>query len=76
MKTRYNQEPSQKAIKSPGTTVEWTRLMRTVIARAEQLKHKSLPGLREALAKGQSEPYLRRMGIIHQVDIDREYPLT
>jgi hypothetical protein len=76
MKTRYNQTPPQKTIKSPGTTAEWNRLMRTVIGRAEQLRHKSLPGLREALAQGRAEQHLRRMGIIHQGDIEREFPQT
>jgi hypothetical protein len=48
--------------------------MRAVITRAEELNHPSLPGLREALAKGNAEAHLRRRGIITLRDIERELP--
>jgi hypothetical protein len=48
--------------------------MQAVIARAELVGDPQLASLRKALADGQSEPYLRRLGVIHEGDIDREFP--
>lgn len=65
---------SQRKIKAPERAVDWYRLMQLVIRRAEQVGNRQLSGLRRALADGESELTLRRLGIIHEVDIDREFP--
>jgi hypothetical protein len=49
--------------------------MMAVIERAEQIGSNHLPGLRHAQANGQAEAHLRRFGIIHTGDIEREFPL-
>ena len=50
--------------------------MRTVIARAEATQHPALASLRQALAQGKAEDALRRRGVIHEGDINREFPLA
>lgn len=47
--------------------------MRTVISRAKEVGHPALSGLKDALANGKSEDYLRRMGVIHTRDLEREF---
>lgn len=49
--------------------------MQATIQRAEQVGSSQVYGLRKALADGVSERFLRRLGIIHEGDIDREFPL-
>lgn len=73
---RSRQAPTQTppALQAPKNPVEWNRLMQTVIDRAETLQHRHLPGLRAAVARGETEKYLRALGIIHPGDIDREFP--
>jgi hypothetical protein len=50
-------------------------LLRKAITRAEAVKDRRLEGLRNAQVKDQAEKHLRLMGIIHERDIDREFPL-
>jgi len=64
-----------KPIRTPQTSTEWTRLMMAVIDRAEQTGSTYLQGLRHAQANGKAEAHLRRLGIIHTTDIEREFPL-
>ena len=71
MVARLMKAPPKRKIQAPKTVVEWSKLMTNTIARASESKSKLLPGLRDAQARGQVEPYLRRLGIIHQNDIDR-----
>ena len=61
--------------RTPKTANDWTRLMMAVIERAEQIGSNHLPGLRHAQVNGQAEAHLRRFGIIHTGDIEREFPL-
>lgn len=58
----------------PKNSIEWHRLMTQAIARAEAGGSKRVQILRQALASGQIEQTLRRMGIISVVDIEREFP--
>lgn len=68
-------KPAQKpVIQAPKTAAEWHRLMSTTIERAVEVRSRLLTGLRDAQAKGTSESFLRRLGIIHQNDIDRLFP--
>lgn len=48
--------------------------MQLVIRRAEQSQDRRLLGLRAALADGKTETALRRLGIIHEIDVEREFP--
>jgi hypothetical protein len=61
-------------IQAPTTHGGWQNLMTTVISRAVEVRSRFLPGLRDAQATNQAEMYLRRLGIIHQNDIDRLFP--
>jgi len=71
MATRLMKATKKPVIQAPKTAGEWSRLMMTALARATEAKSKLLPALRDAQAKGQTEKFLRRLGIIHQNDIDR-----
>ncbi len=61
-------------IRTPKTPGEWSRLMEAAIDRAALTNSRHLPGLRHAQANGQAEALLRKLGIIHLADIDREFP--
>jgi len=72
MKTRLlNPPPSSPAPRNP---IEWRKLMLASIEMAEKVDSRHAPGLRQALASGQIESTLRRMGIISAADIAREFP--
>jgi hypothetical protein len=58
----------------PTNVNEWNTLLTLSIRKAEALQDSRLPGLRKAMVEGKAEPFLRRMGIISQVDIEREFP--
>jgi hypothetical protein len=66
---------TKPAIQAPRTDAEWQRLMTTTIERAVAVKSRLLPGLRDAQAKGKAENFLRKLGIIHQNDINRLFPV-
>lgn len=74
MATRLMNATPKPKIQAPATHAGWQNLMVSAIARAVEVRSKLLPGLRDAQAKGQAERYLRRLGIIHQNDIDRLFP--
>lgn len=69
-----NTQTPRPRIQPPERRQEWQRLMQLVIHRAELLGDRRLSGLRRALADGEAELTLRRLGIIHQGDIQREFP--
>lgn len=62
-------------IQAPRTDAEWQRLMLATIERATLVKSRLVPGLRDAHVKGKAENFLRKLGIIHQNDLDRLFPL-
>ena len=74
MATRLMKAPEKPKVQAPKTSPEWQRLMMAAIERATETQSRLVPGLRDALAKGQAETFLRRLGIIHQNDIDRLFP--
>jgi hypothetical protein len=45
------------------------------VSRARQVRPEWVPGLLAAQQKGQTEAHLRRLGIIHLGDVEREMPL-
>lgn len=75
MPERLLKSPTTTKVSAPKSHVEWTKLMRQVISRAEALQHRQLPGLRNALVTGGAEAYLRKLGIISLTDLEREFPL-
>lgn len=69
---RFNQKKSP--IQPPTTIDQWHALMRQAIERAEMTGDRRIHGLRKALVDNKVERALRQMGIIHPVDILREFP--
>jgi len=72
MPTRlYNQAKTRKA---PLKQTEWVHLIQRAIAQADKNGDRRAYGLRKALADGKTEPTLRRLGIISEADLRREFP--
>jgi hypothetical protein len=74
MPTRLMHSPAKPKIQAPQTHAEWHKLMMSAIDRATTTKSRLAVGLRDALAKGQTEPFLRKLGIIHPNDLERLFP--
>lgn len=72
-KTRLLQAPKPKT-QRPRTPVEWTALMKKAIARAEAVGDRRVENMKKALRRGGVEQKLRRMSIISEADIAREFP--
>lgn len=56
------------------TQNDWRKLMIKVISRAQALKDPRLPMLQKAQQEGTQEACLRRMSIIGDNDLKREFP--
>lgn len=52
---------------------QWNQLLRRAIARAQNSQDPRLPLLQQALRAGTAEAALRRMSVICDADIDREF---
>lgn len=74
MKFKTNQPP-KGGIRTPATPGEWAGLLQATLARAQLVRPSWVPGLVAAQQKGQTEAHLRRLGIIHLGDVEREMPL-
>ena len=59
--------------RGPASAAEWQMVMRQLIDRMARL-NKPHDALKTAYVQGNSEQVLRRMSILSQTDIDREYP--
>jgi hypothetical protein len=59
---------------SPKTPHEWDALMRKVMARAAQVQDRRLQGLQGVISRGETAKFLKKMGIICENDILREFP--
>jgi len=59
----------------PTRQEDWKQLLHKAISQAESTKDRRLNGLRHALINNQAEKHLRKLGIIHEGDIKREFPL-
>lgn len=68
---QLNNKPPRRDAKSPS---QWQQLLRKVIFAAERAKDPRLESLRKALPTGRAEQVLRRMSIICEADIAREFP--
>lgn len=67
--------PPKPRIQTPNRREGWNQLLRTTITRAELTGDRRLEGLKRALVDGTAEKHLRRLGIIHDVDLTREFPV-
>jgi len=68
-------KPEQRKISAPVRREEWKVLMQKAIQRAEKTQDRRLQGLRHALASNSTEAYLKKLGVIHEADIEREFPI-
>lgn len=76
MKFKTNQPPAAPPkVRVPQSPQEWASLMEATVRRARQVAPGQLPGLLHAQANQQGEAHLRRLGIVHLGDLDREMPL-
>jgi len=66
--------PTLKRIQAPDRKADWMQLLVKTIQRAEGSGDRRLEGLKRALVDSQAERHLRRLGVIHDVDLDREFP--
>ena len=71
---RLMKAPVKLKIQAPKTSAEWTKLMQAVLARASEVQSPLLPGLHDAQVRGKTEPFLRKLGIVHPNDIKRLFP--
>lgn len=74
-KFRTHETPPTGGIRTPATPGEWAQLLQAAVSRARQVRPEWVPGLLAAQQKGQTEAHLRRLGIIHLGDVEREMPL-
>ena len=76
MPTRILKKPEKNTrVQAPQRTDDWRKLLHKAIKRAEAIKDKRLTALHGALKSNSSaEKVLRGMGIIHDRDIEREFP--
>lgn len=59
---------------TPKTPHEWDALMRRVMARATEVKDRRLQGFQGVISRGETARFLKKMGIICENDIRREFP--
>ena len=75
MTTRILKSRVQPSVtKKPVTPREWDDLLRKVMARATQVQDRRLQGLQGVIPKGESQKLLRKLGIVCENDILREFP--
>jgi len=60
--------------REPTSPLDWERLLRKAISRAQKTQDKRLVLLQAALPKGQARNVLKKMGIICETDLGREFP--
>jgi hypothetical protein len=70
-KTRLLAQTPQREATSP---IDWERLAGRAILQAELAKDSRASAIRNALASGNAERMLKRLGIIGEIDIQREFP--
>jgi len=60
---------------NPKTPIDWERLLRRAIERADKVSDSRGQVLKTALRQGKAETTLKRMGIIGDPDLLREFPI-
>ncbi len=71
-RTRILGQPLEAPSRSP---IEWERLLKRALEQAEKAQDRRVGALRAALSQGRAAEVLKRMGIIGENDIDREFPV-
>lgn len=72
--TRLLNPDTKPVRREPTNPSEWDKLLRRAISRAELLGDRRLEGLKAALTGGKSALILKKMGIICEADLLREFP--
>jgi len=68
------QTKPKRQIQAPNRKEGWKQLLRQAIQQAEKAKDPRIEGLKQAFIKDDAERYLRKLGIIHEGDLNREFP--
>lgn len=74
MRTRLLNKPKEAPKRGALSPAGWEALMQRAISRAERLQDRRLDGLKRAMQEGKSETFLRKLGIICETDLLREFP--
>jgi hypothetical protein len=74
MRTRLLNKPKDGPKRGALSPMGWEMLMQKAIQRAEASQDRRLDGLKRAMKDGKSESFLRKLGIICEVDLLREFP--
>lgn len=69
-----NTQQTKRAIQAPNRREDWKQLLNKALARAEASGDRRAIGLKQALIDGEAEKHLRRLGVIHEGDLTREFP--
>ena len=73
MAVRLNKRP-KSIVTHPQSHDDWHRLMVAALDAATKANDPRVSAMRLALAKGQTEQHLRKLGIICLADLQREFP--
>lgn len=68
-------EPAQASLAPVGQN-QWNQLLRKALGAAELAKDPRLATLRQAMMSGTAEKTLRRMSLICEADLQREFPVS
>lgn len=68
---KLNPAPPKRGAAAPS---QWNQLMRKALARAQEIGDSRVGSLQQALREGTVEKTLRRMSIVCEADIAREFP--
>lgn len=68
-------EPSTPSLAPVGQS-QWNQLLRRAISAAELAKDPRLTALRQAMMANTAEKTLRRMSVICDADLQREFPVS
>lgn len=70
-RTRLLTQTGQKA----SSPADWERLATQAISRAELVKDSRAGAIRNAMATGNAAKMLKSLGIIGEIDLQREFPI-
>lgn len=68
---KLNPAPPKRAASAPS---QWNQLMRKALTRAQEVGDSRVASLQQALREGTVEKTLRKMSIVCEADIAREFP--
>lgn len=71
---KYRQLTTVEAKRGAMSPMQWTQLLRKALTRAELIGDPRVVALQAAMT-GNAEQTLRRLSVICEADLDREFPL-